>query len=176
MNPPLTDDVWKRKGISVLWDVPGLFSLGSLTTAISLREFFLWDADGWREDSAHARFSGGDRRIVVAGLEAALDCMEPEQAGEWMSELLLPAIHRCAEILFQGGTGGALLFWMVKHERFRMKLANDEIMWGCDGEHRGSEILFSHGLWNGAYRDVQRIALPNSEPEPGLGFYLQRIS
>jgi hypothetical protein len=176
MKSPLTDDVWKRKGISVLWDVAGLCSLGSLTTALSLREFFLWNADDWREGSRHARFSGGERRVVVAGLEAALDCMEPEQAEEWMTETLLPAIHRCSEILFQGGTNGALLFWMVKHERFKSKLANDAIMWTCDGEHRGSEILFSHGLWNGAYRDVQRIALPNSEPEPGLGFYLQRIS
>ncbi|MCX6876430.1 MAG: hypothetical protein NTW21_21870 [Verrucomicrobia bacterium] len=176
MNPPLTDDVWKRKGISVLWDVAGLASLGSLQTAISLREFFLWNADDWREDSTHARFSGGARRIVVAGLEAALDCMEPEAAEEWMAQQLLPVINRCAEILFEGGTGGALLFWMVKHDRFRVKLENGEILWTCDGEHRDRKILFSHGLWNGAYRDVQRIAPLRTETEPGLGFYLQRIS
>ena len=30
MNTPLTDDVWKRKGISVLLPVPSLASLGSL--------------------------------------------------------------------------------------------------------------------------------------------------
>jgi len=30
MNTPLTDDVWKRKGISVLLHVPSLASLGSL--------------------------------------------------------------------------------------------------------------------------------------------------
>jgi hypothetical protein len=176
MNPPLTDDVWKRQGISVLWDVSALASLGSLYSAISLREFFLWDADDWRGDSPHARFSSGARRIVVAGLEAALDCLEPDEAEEWMANRLLPAINRCAETLFEGGTSGALIFWMVKHDRFRMKLARGEIVWSCDGGHRGREILFSHGFWNGAYRDVQRISPRREEPEPGLGFYLQRIS
>lgn len=175
MNPPLTDDVWKRRGISVLWDVPGLASMGSLETAISLRDFFLWDADEWQQGSVHAH-NNGEKRMVVAGLEAALDCMTPEDAEEWMAERLLPAINRCAETLFGGGTDGALIFWMVKHERFREKLANGEIMWSCDGEHRGSEILFSHGFWNGAYRDVQRIAPHSTDAEPGLGFYLQRIS
>ena len=49
MNPPLTDIVWKSRGISVLWDVNALASLGPLSDALSLREFFLWDADGWSE-------------------------------------------------------------------------------------------------------------------------------
>lgn len=176
MNAPLTDDVWKRKGISVLWDGPVLASLGSVHSAMSLREFFLWDADDWREDSPHARFSGGARRIVVAGLEAALDCLEPEEAEEWMAARLLPAFRRCAEKLKFGDSDGALIFWMVKHERFHVRLAHGEIVWSCDGAHRGKEILFSHGFWNGAYRDVQRISPRREEPEPGLGFYLQRIS
>ena len=180
MNPPLTDDVWKRKGISVLWDVPGLASLGSLHSAISLRELFLWDADGWREDSMHARFSGGARRIVVAGLEAALDCLDPEAAEEWMAARLLPAVKRCAEPenLKFGDESGALIFWMVKHARFRVKLgrSGEEIMWACAGEFQGAEINFSNGLWSGAYKEVQRISPRREEPEPGLGFYLQRIS
>jgi hypothetical protein len=175
MNPPLTDDVWKRRGISVLWDAAGLASMGSLESAISLRDFFLMDAEGWQQANIPARTNGGNR-LVVAGLEAALDCLTPEGAEAWMAERLLPAINRCAEALFAGGTDGALIFWMVKHERFRVKLANGEIMWTCDGEHRGSEILFSHGFWNGAFRDVQRIAPYPSDVEPGLGFYLQRIS
>ncbi len=175
MNPPLTDIVWKSRGISVLWDVNALASLGPLSDALSLREFFLWDADGWGEQSVHACFTGGKRCIVVAGLEAALDAMEPDDADAWMSEHLLPAVSRCGDVVFSGGQH-SLIFWMVRRERFKERLWDGAILWSCDGGHRGREILFSHGMWNGAYKDVQRIVPPGSDAETGIGFYLQRIS
>ena len=177
MNTPLTDSVWQRKGVSLIWDVEALASLGPLADAISLREFFQWDADGWQESSEHARFSGGARRLVVAGLEAALDAMSPDEAMAWMRETLLPVISRCCDVVFAGGGQGALIFWMVLQQRFRVGLQDATVFWKCDGEHRGEEITFSHGLWNGAYKDVQRIApLNHANADVGIGFYLQRIS
>ena len=66
---------------------------------------------------------------------------------------------------------------MVVHKRFRVGLQDGTVFWQCDGEFRGQEIKFSHGLWNGAYRDVQRITPPKqADPDLGIGFYLQRIS
>ena len=64
MNPPLTDNIWQRKGVSVIWDVEALTSLGPLSGAISLRDFFRWDADGWSKTSPHARFSGNGSRMI----------------------------------------------------------------------------------------------------------------
>lgn len=175
MNQPLTDIVWKSRGISVLWDVASLAQLGPLAEALSLRDFFLWQADGFRKDSPHARMSSNSPRVVVAGLEATLDAMEPEDAELWMSDHFRPAAIQCAATLFNGGDAGALIFWMVRQERFRCRLHDGAILWTCDGEFRGREILFSHGMWNGAYRDVQRIVPPGSS-DTGIGFYLQRIS
>jgi hypothetical protein len=177
MNPPLTDNIWQRKGVSVIWDVDALASLGPLSEAISLRDFFLWDADGWSKTSPNAKFSGNGSRMIVAGLEAALDAMNPEDAMEWMSERLLPVISRCCDAVFSGAHQGALIFWMVVPQRFRVGLLDSTVYWRCDGEHRDEEIKFSHGLWNGAYKDVQRIAPAGcGNPDLGIGFYLQRIS
>ena len=175
MNTPLTDIVWKTQGISVLWDVGALASLGPLPEAISLREFFLWHGDGWRPDSPHARELTPRRCLVVAGLEAALDAMEPEDAEAWMEETLLPVIRRCGSDLFGGEQNGALIFWMVWKERFHHRHSDSTVRWSCEGEYRGRDILFSTGIWNGAFRDVQRIVTPESGDD-GIGFYLQRIS
>ena len=91
MNP-LIDNVWQRKGVSVIWDVESLAALGPLSDAVSLREFFQWDSEGWKEGSEHAKPSADISRLVVAGLEAALDAMSPDDAMEWMNETLLPAV------------------------------------------------------------------------------------
>ena len=66
MKEPLTDIVWKTRGISVLWDVEALASLGPLPEAISLRDFFLWHGDDWSPTSPHARDLSQRRCLVVA--------------------------------------------------------------------------------------------------------------
>ena len=175
MKEPLTDIVWKTRGISVLWDVEALASLGPLPEAISLREFFLWHGDDWSPTSAHARDLSQRRCLVVAGLEAALDAMEPEVAETWLEDVLRPVLKRCGNDLFGGEQSGALIFWMVWKERFIQNHYDSKIRWRCEGEYRGRDIRFSTGIWNGAYEDVQRIAPPDTGDE-GLGFYLQRIS
>ena len=177
MNPPLTDNIWQRKGISVIWDVEALASLGPLSEAVSLRDFFCWGVDCWSQSSPSAQNLAGRKHLVVAGLEAALDAMTPEDAESWMTDRLLALVRDCSKTLFGGGDNGALIFWMVVPGRFRVGLHNDTVFWKCDGEHRDHEIEFSHGLWNGAYKDVQRIVPADcGNSDVGMGFYLQRIS
>lgn len=46
MNPALNDDVWKRRGISILWDGDTLAHLQATDKVISLRRFFeLYEAN-----------------------------------------------------------------------------------------------------------------------------------
>jgi hypothetical protein len=140
-----------------------------------LRDFFLWHGDGWSPTSPHARDLSQRRCLVVAGLEAALDAMEPEAAETWLEDVLRPVIKRCGNDLFGGEQSGALIFWMVWKERFIQNHYDGRIRWHCEGEYRGQDIRFSTGIWNGAFEDVQRIVPPGSGDE-GIGFYLQRIS
>ena len=140
-----------------------------------LRDFFLWHGDGWSPTSPHARDLSQRRCLVVAGLEAALDAMEPEAAETWLEDVLRPVIKRCGNDLFGGEQSGALIFWRGWKERFIQNHYDGRIRWHCEGEYRGQDIRFSTGIWNGAFEDVQRIVPPGSGDE-GIGFYLQRIS
>jgi len=179
MRAPLKDITWQSTGVSVIWDAAALHQVGPLTSALSLREFFLWAAEDFSETSPLARFMDSPRCrcLTVAGLEAALDVLPPADADEWLEGQLQPVVRKFQNTLADGGGGCALVFWMVNAARFHEKLSENSVRWECTGPHRGHELRFSHGLWNGAQSDVQRIVPSgHTNPELGIGFYLQRIS
>ena len=47
-NSPMEIDTWKRQGHSILWDVPGLASFCPPGQAVSLRQFSMLHASGWK--------------------------------------------------------------------------------------------------------------------------------
>ena len=49
MGPPLTDDIWMRRGISILWDAEALATVCTPGQVVSLRQFLLLQAAGWPE-------------------------------------------------------------------------------------------------------------------------------
>ncbi len=54
MNAALLDDVWKRRGISILWDGDTLTQFEAASKVISLRRFFeLYEANWPEEDIRH---------------------------------------------------------------------------------------------------------------------------
>jgi hypothetical protein len=179
MKTPLRDIKWQSTGISVIWNAGALHKVGPLSRALSLREFFRWAGEDFSEASPLARFMDETRQrcVGVAGIEAALDALTPAEADQWLEFQLQPAIRRFQSILADGGGGCALNLWMVNHARFHERLADDSISWECAGLYRGHTLRFSHGVWNGAQSDVQRI-IPSdaTNSEIGIGFYLQRIS
>ena len=179
MRAPLHDITWQSTGVSVLWDAPALRQIGPLSRALTLREFFRWAGEDFGESSPNARFMDEPRRrcVAVAGLEAALDVQEPQAADDWLQASLQPAVRDFQSAIADGGNGAALIFWMVNVDRFREDLAEDAVKWECTGQYRNHRLRFSHGLWNGAQRDLQRInPRGHAQPERGIGFYLQRIS
>lgn len=179
MKAPLRDIAWQSTGVSVLWDSAALHEVGPLSRALSLREFLCWRGEDFCESSPLARFLDEHRRrcVLVAGLEAALDVLEPVEADEWLEFRLQPEVRHFQSVLADGGSGCALVFWMVNSARFQENLADDSLGWECAPPHRSSSLRFSHGLWNGAQTDLQRIVPPGcQQPELGAGYYLRRIS
>lgn len=179
MKTPLRDINWQTTGVSVIWDAAALHKVGPLSRALSLREFFRWAGEDFSESSALARFMDEPRQrcVGVAGVEAALDSLSPTDADQWLEFQLQPAIRKFQSVLADGGGGCALILWMVNHARFQERLADDSISWKCAGLHYGQTVRFSHGVWNGAQRDVQRIVPSDAgNPDVGLGFHLTRIS
>ena len=179
MKNPLSDITWQTTGVSVIWDAAALHQIGPISRALSLREFFLWAAEDFSETSPIARFMDETRQrsVGVAGIEAVLDALSPAEADQWLEFQLQPVIRKFQSVLADGGGGCSLILWMVNSARFHERLADDSISWECAGLHRGHMLRFSHGVWNGAQRDVQRI-IPSGPgtPDTGIGFYLQRIS
>ena len=85
MQANLNDSiVWTRRGVSVIWDAPELAKLGTMAKALSLRQWFRWQEEGWPERDAY--FTGKDgRAIVVAGLDAAIDSMLQDGYAEHLN-------------------------------------------------------------------------------------------
>lgn len=166
MNPILLDDVWQRKGISVIWDNPVLAKLVKDNRAISLREFFSYYEKSWPDDDMP--FINNDL-LLVAGLDAALDTLEAQNAEEWVTQEVYKRIYD-----FQNWAEGqyALVFWMSKQDRWKEHLENNRYTWLCDGKDRGKEIELGSGIWNGAQLSVRRIESDGR----WIGLFLDRIS
>src|SRR5688500_3872761 len=90
MSQILLDDVWQRKGISVIWDNSVLAKLVKNNRAISLREFFLYYESNWPDDEMP--FINNDL-LLVAGLDAALDTLEAQNAEEWLTQEVYKRIY-----------------------------------------------------------------------------------
>ena len=166
MNSILLDDVWLRKGISVIWDSPVLAKLVKDNRAISLREFFSYYENDWPDENMPFI---NDELLLVAGLDAALDTLEAQSAEEWVTQEVYKRIYD-----FQNWAEGqyALVFWMSKQNRWKEHLENDKYTWLCDGKDRGKEIELGSGIWNGAQLSVQKIESDNR----WIGLFLDRIS
>ena len=166
MNPILLDDVWQRKGISVIWDNPVLAKLVKDNRAISLREFFSYYENSWPDNEMP--FINNDL-LLVAGLDAALDTLEAQNAEEWVTQEVYKRIYD-----FQNWAEGqyALVFWMSKQDRWKEHLESNRYTWLCDGKDRGKEIELGSGIWNGAQLSLQKIESENR----WIGLFLDRIS
>lgn len=166
MNPILLDDVWQRKGISVIWDNPVLAKLVKDNRAISLREFFSYYENSWPDDDMP--FINNDL-LLVAGLDAALDTLEAQNAEEWVTQEVYKRIYD-----FQNWAEGqsALVFWMSKQDRWKEHLESNRYTWLCDGKDRGKEIELGSGIWNGAQLSIRRIESDGR----WIGLFLDRIS
>ncbi|MBN2415250.1 5'-nucleotidase [bacterium] len=166
MNPVLLDDVWLRKGISVIWDNSMLTKLVRNNRAVSLREFFSYYKSNWPEENMHFI---NEEMLLVAGLDAALDTLDAQSAEEWVTSEVYERIYD-----FQNWAEGqyALVFWMSQKGRWKEQIESSRYTWLCDGKDRGKEIELGRGIWNGAQLSVSRI---ESESR-WIGLFLARIS
>lgn len=166
MNPTLTDTVWQRKGISVLWDNAILTKLITDGEAISLRDFFFLYKNNWPEDKIPFI---KDKMLLVAGLDSALDSLNASDSEEWVNSEVYSCIYD-----FQSWAEGeyALVLWMNEQDRWKEHVDDSRFTWICHGKDKGKEIELGSGIWNGAQKSIQRIEIDNR----CIGLYLERIS
>ncbi len=168
MSGVLSDDKWKRRGISVLWSGNALAELNAASQVVSLRQFVEFYEADWPEDMPLVNDDG----LYVAGLDVAVDALSPEDALEWLESEIYEMIYD-----FQNHADAALVFWMPDQGRWKADVTTNTFQWYLAGEYDGQLFPLGQCIWNGAQKDVRAID-PSGEgkEKDWLGFYLERIS
>ena len=174
MSPDLLDKTWMSCGVSVLWDPEALNEICAPESVRSLREFMRLHQRSWPEDALNLV---NNRTLVIAGLEAAMDTLNPQQAVEWLEQNIYPAIRDFQDNVADGGGEAALIFWFADANRIWHRAADNTNHWHCSGEHRQKSIPLGRCIWNGAESSVRKVACVGSDKKPRhIGLFLRRIS
>ena len=173
MSDKFYDDVWKRQGISLIWDPLALSSICQSDQVVSLRQFFRLDANGWPDDQLDLLMVNSGRTLVVAGLEVALDALDPEAITDWIEQTLYPTMRRFQQDVADGGRGAALIFWIVEPRRFVASSTDPDYRWIT--KKSGVEIDISRAMFNGASKDLCTV-FQNMTATQAIGLYHPRIS
>lgn len=170
----LQGDVWKRRGVSLLWEANSLSALVEPKDVVSIRQFFSL-VGNWPNDLP----CNEGNTLVVAGLEGCVDLMEPEVAEGWLKSEFLPAV-----LAFQDeySLEAALVFWLpTGKSRVRMNRATEAYTWICSAPHSNQHLDIGRILWAGAEADVGRIIdsdITNPDPDGAawIGLHHTRLS
>ena len=155
------DTVWQRRGTSWVWDEEARNQVCEAGQVWSLRQF-LRSVGNWPDDLP----SNGTNTMVVAGLEASLDLLTPQDAEAWLGDAIKDAI-----LSFQDHYEGeaALIFWLpAGQSRIKLNSATDSIEWRCAAPSGESLLAFGRILWSEANEYPQEILLREGAKAAGL--------
>ena len=162
-------------GISLLWDAESLANLCTPQEVVSLRCFLRLYSLGWPADQLP--LVNDDKVLVVAGLEGAIDALAPEQASDWLEQIVYKAVVSYQGEVADGGREAALVFWITENRRLTYQTSDDTYYWHCGTEYKGQQIPVSRCLFNGAQQDLQRIhVVDGKKTEHWIGLFHPRIS
>lgn len=159
------DTVWQRRGTSWIWDEEARNQVCTASEVRSLRQFLL-AAGKWPEELP----SNNGKTLVVAGLDACLDLLAPDDAEAWLGEVLKKAVLSFQD---EWSSDGALQFWLPSgHGRIRVNPANDKVTWICAAPNGTQSLDFGRIVWGEANEYPQEILLREGDKPAGL-FHLR---
>src|SRR2546422_383728 len=100
MNPDLHDNRWMSCGSSLVWNPEALKHICPFDSVRSLRELLRLHEAGWPEGDLQLI---NNRALVVAGLEAAMDTLRPDEAAAWLEKIVYRAISDFQRDVADGG-------------------------------------------------------------------------
>ena len=172
-GPTLQDDIWTRRGISLLWDAESLADVCTPQQVVSLRRFLQLGSLGWPEE--HLPFVN-EKVIVVAGLESVIDALPPEEATEWLEQVVYRGIVSFEHEVSKA-TEAALVLWVSDSRRLEYRTSDDTYYWHCATEYKGQMIPLSRCLFNGGQGDTRRIHThDSSKKEKWIGLFHPKVS
>lgn len=170
----LQGDVWKRRGVSLLWGGDALSILAQPQDIVSIRQFFQM-VGNWPDDLP----CNGGNTLMVAGLDGCVDLMDPVEGEVWLKSDFLPSV-----LAFQDeySLEAALVFWLPGgRNRVKMNRATEAYSWVCSAPYSNQHLDLGRILWAGAESDVGRITDPdcaNNDPDgpAWIGLHHPRLS
>jgi len=161
----LLDTIWQRRGVSWIWDDEALNLVGTPGQVFSLRQLLCFDGQ-WPDDLP----SNNGNSLVVAGLDACLDLMSPDDAEAWLGNELKHAILSFQDF-YEGDA--SLVFWLpAGQRRIHVQTARDAVVWRCGAPNGDRQIDFGRLLWGEAREYPQEILLAAGAKAAGL-FHLR---
>jgi len=162
----ISSTVWQRKGSSIVFDKKSLGGLISAGAVVSLREALSWS----NEIPANPPVSG--RTILVSGLEAIIETMEPQGAEDFLMRRIRPFLITLQNQWAECG----VVFGFSSHSKaFEETPLDEEVLF----RRRDRKVVrLSKGLWDGsAALNMKRIVREGERSEEViLGYYVARIS
>ena len=169
-EPLVVNDLWKRRGISLLWNADSLNGLCKSNQVISIRQFRSLYAAAW---DGVDELMLDEVTLVVAGLESCIDSLDPETASKWLKANLYKEMVDFQREVAGGGTSASLIFWIADQKRLDYKATDNAWYFYCAGEHKNEQIPLGQCLFNGAQCDLKQI---QDRDGKDLGLYHPRIS
>jgi hypothetical protein len=172
-GPILQDDIWTRRGISLLWDADSLGNICTPQQVVSLRRFLQLASLGWPEDQLPLV---NDEVLVVAGLESAIDALPPDEAADWIEKVVYHGLVSFQREVAYGGTEAAVVLWLSECRRLEYKTSDDTYYWHSATEFKGQMIPLSRCLFNGGQGDARQIHTDGSNKEHWIGLFHPKVS
>lgn len=168
MNEPLNDDIFKRRGISLLWNIQSFqdSNFCDLKKIISLRKFFSHHQMRWTKVEKELSKS---KALVVAGLESCIFSMEPNDAESFLSNILYKSIISFQNEFAGGGNNAALILWIAESSRIDYQPFLNRVLFS-------NNISLGKCLFRGAESDLREIQLRKDNKDITIGLFQQRIS
>lgn len=163
----MSSSAWLRRGSSVVFNKNSLGPLIAAGSLVPLRQALAW-LNEWPQEPP-----GGNRTVLIGGLEACLEVISPEEAESFLRDRIKPLILFLQERWDQVGL--VFGFGSSSHS-FEVTNTEEEIVF----LRRGSErVRLSHFMWDGTSTlNVTRLVREADHPSRSetIGYHVPRIS
>ncbi len=146
---------WPRRGLSLLWGAGVLSKIANLNEIVTLREMIRLTGN-WPDRLP----SGKGNTLVVAGLEACIDVLDPSDAKSWIDSTLKKVILDFQD--HHEGQAGLVLWIAGGDRRIKPDTLGESYLWRCAAPHSQDTLPLGRILFSGAERDVGRIISPDA--------------
>jgi hypothetical protein len=163
----ISNDVWQRRGSSVIFDNDSLRPFIAKGAFVSLRTALSWYAD-----IPSAPPVAGPT-VLISGLRTIFETMRPSGAENFLRTRVRPLI---IELQNRWTSCGLVFEFNADPKSFRVTGFDEMVLYRLNN---GVEADLSFGLWRGSASDsVKKLVREGDRPGAGvhIGYYVTRVS